>query len=291
MSLSQPRVAFGVHSFTAYKRSNGLPYGPQMRVLNGSTFNLEGSDVELFGGSNNFSWAVEQGDINASFEFSVSEYPNWLFEVFGGKAPTVGTAEVSGNVSAITAKNGSSIVAATGLLSTVTVSTAANLKFGKYAIEATASNAFKVYALSNVDFGRGAALDFTSDTMEIAAFTGVAGSGSTHVIANLGITFTTGASAAAFVSGDTATFEIRPVNTFNRSVKIGGISDVFPEFSAVLYLQKRASGAVIQCDVFKLKASGLTIGAERKTFSQNDYTALASYDSAQNAVFEFKEVE
>jgi hypothetical protein len=262
-----------------------------MRVLQGSTFNLEGSDIELFGGSNNFSWAVEQGDINASFEFSVSEYPNWLFEVFGGKAPTIGTAEVSGNVSALTAKKGSSVVAATGILSAVTVSTADNLKFGKYVVEATAADAFKVYALSNVDFGRGAALDFTNDTMEIASFTEVAGLGSAHVIAALGITFTTGASATAFIPGDTATFEIRPINTFNRSVKIGGISDVFPEFSAVLYLQKRASGAVIQCDVYKLKASGLSIGAERKAFSQNDYTALASYDSEQNAVFEFKEVE
>ena len=291
MSLSQPRVAFGVHSFTAYKRADGKPYGPQMRVLQGSTFNLEGSDIELFGGSNNFSWAVEQGDINASFEFSVSEYPNWLFEVFGGKAPTIGTAEVSGNVSALTAKKGSSVVAATGILSAVTVSTADNLKFGKYVVEATAADAFKVYALSNVDFGRGAALDFTNDTMEIASFTEVAGLGSAHVIAALGITFTTGASATAFIPGDTATFEIRPINTFNRSVKIGGISDVFPEFSAVLYLQKRASGAVIQCDVYKLKASGLSIGAERKAFSQNDYTALASYDSEQNAVFEFKEVE
>jgi hypothetical protein len=291
MSLSQPRVAFGVHSFTAYKRADGKPYGPQMRVLQGSTFNLEGSDIELFGGSNNFSWAVEQGDINASFEFSVSEYPNWLFEVFGGKAPTIGTAEVSGNVSDLIAKKGSSVVGATGILSTVSVSTAENLKFGKYVVEATAADAFKVYALSNVDFGRGAALDFTNDSMEIASFTAVAGLGSTHVIAALGITFTTGASATAFVPGDTATFEIRPINTFNRSVKIGGISDVFPEFSAVLYLQKRASGAVIQCDVYKLKASGLSIGAERKAFSQNDYTALASYDSEQNAVFEFKEVE
>lgn len=291
MSLSQPRVAFGVHSFTAYKRADGKPYGPQMRVLQGSTFNLEGSDIELFGGSNNFSWAVEQGDINASFEFSVSEYPNWLFEVFGGKAPTVGTAEASGNVTNAANKKGTSVVAATGLLAAITTTTAANLKFGKYVIEATASNAFKVYAMSDVDFGRGAALSFTSDTMEIAAFTGVAGSGSTHAIAGLGITLVTGASAAAFVAGDTATFEIRPINTFNRSVKIGGISDVFPEFSAVLYLQKRASGAVIQCDVYKLKASGLSIGAERKAFSQNDYTALASYDSEQNAVFEFKEVE
>ena len=291
MPLTQPRVTFGVHSFTAYKRADGMPYGPQLRVLQGSTFNLEGNNVELFGGSNRFAWAEEEGDTNASFEFSVSEYPSWLFEVFGGKAPTVGAAEASGNVSSLANKKGSSMVAATGLLGTITVATAANLKFGKYVVQATASNAFKVYAMSDVDFGRGAALDFTNDTMEIAAFTGVAGSGSTHAITGLGITFTTGASAAAFVTGDTAVFEIRPVNTINREVKIGGIADSLPEFSAVLYLQKRASGAVFECEVYRLKGSGISLGAERKAFGQNDYSALASYDSVENAVCKIREVE
>jgi hypothetical protein len=291
MSLSQPRVTFGVHSLTAFKRSDGMPYGEMMRVLQGSTFNLEGEDIELKGGSNNFSWAVEQGDISASLEFSVSEYPNWLFEVFGGKAPNQGSPEASGNASALANKLGSSMVAATGLISTITVAAAADLKFGKYVVRATAADAFKVYALSNVDFGRGTSLDFVDNSLEIASFTGVVGSGSTHTIAALGITFTTGASATAFNSGDTAIFELRPVNTLNRIVKIGGIADVFPEFSAVLYMQKRASGAVLEAEVYKLKASGLSLGAERKAFGQNEYSALASYDAAEDAIFRVREVE
>ena len=289
--LSQPRSNFGVHSLTAFKITDGMPYGPQIRVLQGSTFNIEGQTIELFGGSNKFSWALEEGDTNASLEFSVSEYPNWLFEVFGGKAPTVGSPEASGNVSAIANKQGTSIVAATGLLATVTVATAANLKFTKFVIRATAADAFKVYAYSDVDFGRGAALDFVDDTMEVGSFTGVAGSGSTHSIVELGVTFTTGASAAAFVVGDTATFEIRPINTYNRSVKIGGIADILPEFSAVVYLQKSARGKVFECEIYRLKGSGLSIGAERKTFSQNDYSALAAYDSTENAICEIREVE
>lgn len=291
MPLSQPRVNFGVHSFSAFRRDNGVPYGPQLRVLNGSTFTLEGNNVELFGGSNRFAWAIEEGDTNASFEFSVSEYPNWLFEVFGGKAPTQGTAEASGNASAAVNKRGTSMVSAAGLLPTVTVTTPANLKFGRYTILATAANAFKVFASSDVDFGRGAPLAILDDTMEIASFTGVAGSGSTHAITGLGITLTAGASAAAFVVGDSATFEIRPVNTFNREVKIGGIADILPEFSAVLYLQKRASGAVFECEVYKLKGSGISLGAERKAYSQNDYSALASYDAVENAICRIREVE
>lgn len=289
MSLSQPRSIFGVHSITPVNRSTGLPYG-MARVVQGSTFTLEGDTVELRGGSNRSAWAVEDGDINAELAFSVSEYPNWLFELFGGKAPTQGTAEASGDVSDISNKLGSSIVAATGFLATVTVSTAANLKFGKYAIKATGAAACTVYALSDIDFGRGATLDYLDDDLSVATLTGV-GSGSTHLITGLGITLTAGASAGAFVTGDTAIFEIRPVNTFNREVKIGGLSDVFPEFGCLVYAQKSGSGAVVEIEAYKCKAIGLGLGAERKAFGASDYTAKLAYDSVENALCRIREIE
>jgi len=267
-----------------------VPYG-EARVVQGSTFMLEGDTIELRGGASRFAWAVEDGDINAELAFSVSEYPNWLFELFGGKAPTAGTAEASGGISTLTDKYGTTIVGATGFLATITASTAANLKFGRYVVKATASNAVKVFALSDVDFGRGTSLDFTDDTLEIAAFTGIAGSGSTHVIANLGITLTTGASAAAFTVGDTATFEIRPINTFNRDVKIGGLNDVFPEFGCLVYAQKSGNGSVFEIEAYKCKALGLGLGAERKAFGSNEYTAKLAYDSTENALCRIREVE
>jgi hypothetical protein len=290
MPLSQPSVVFGVHSFTPTSREDGMPYGPEARVLQGSTFNLSGDTIELFGGSNKYSWAIEDGDVTAELSFSVSEYPNWLFLLFGGKAPTVNAAEASGFVSPVENKKGSSVVAATGLLAAATTTTAANLKSGKYVVRATAADAFKVYALSDVDFGRGAALDFLDDTMEIAAFTGVAGEGSTHEIVGLGITLVTGASAAAFVEGDTAEFTVRAINAKSRSVVIGGAADTSPEFAAVLYAQKSGLGAVFEIEVFRLKALGLSLGAERKAYSQNDYTAKAAYDSIKNGVCRVTEV-
>lgn len=290
MGLSQPRSIFGVHSISPYSRTTGLPYG-EARVVQGSTFTLEGDTVELRGGASRFAWAVEDGDINAELAFSVSEYPNWLFELFGGKAPTQGTAEASGGVTPLTDKFGVSIVSATGFLATITASSAADLKFGRYVIKATAADSVKVYALSDVDFGRGTSLDFISDDLQIAAFTAIAGLGSTHVIAGLGITLTTGASAAAFTIGDTATFEIRPINTFNRDVKIGGMNDVFPEFGCIVYAQKSGSGAVFEIEAYKCKALGLGIGAERKAFGSSEYTAKLAYDSAQNAVCRIREIE
>lgn len=91
--------------------------------------------------------------------------------------------------------------------------------------------------------------------------------------------------------GDTATFEVRPVNTFNREVKVGGLSDVFPEFSCLIYAQKSGSGAVVEIEAYKCKAIGLGLGAERKQFGASDYTAKLAYDSVQNALFRYREIE
>lgn len=292
MALKQPRTLFGVHSVTTYNRLTGVPYGTA-RVIQGSTFALEGDTIELFGGSQRFAWAIEDGDISAELSFSVSEYPNWLFELFGGKAPTQGTAEASGFVSTLTDKNGSSVVdAVTGIATVAAIPStgAANLKFGKYAVRATGPAAIKVYALSNVDFGRGTLGDFTDDSLEIAEFTGITSGQDLDIIA-FGLRLDAGSGTIGMTAGHTATFEVRPVNTFNREVAIGGIADVFPEFGALIYTQKSGNGAIFEIEAFKMKAIGITLGAERKAFAQNDYTAKASYDSAKDAVCNIREVE
>ena len=291
MPLSKPRTLFGVHSLTPYNRTTMLPYG-EAQVLQGSTFALEGNLIELKGGSNRFTWDVEDGDIDATLSFTVSEYPNWLFELFGGKAPTVGSAETSGNVSTVANAFGTTVVAATGVASVSAIPStgAANLKMGKYVIKATAANAFKVYALSDADFGRGSTGSFTDDSLEIAAFTGVL-TGSTNDITAFGLRVTMGASAPAMTTGHTATFEVRPINTFNRTVKIGGIADVFPEFGCVMYAQKSGSGALFEIDAFNMKAIGISLGAERKAFGQSEYSAKAAYDPARDGICQIREVE
>jgi len=291
MALSQPRTLFGVHSMTPYNRQTMIPYG-QTLVLQGSTFTMEGGLIELKGGSNRFNWAIEDGDIDATLAFTVSEYPNWLFELFGGKAPTQGTAEASGDISAITDVFGTSVVAASGIASVSAIPStgAANLKMGKYVVKATGAAAFKVYCLSDVDFGRGTDGTYIDDSLEIFSQTG-ASTGSTYDITAFGLRITMGASATAMVSGDTASFNVRPINTFNRSVKIGGIADSFPEFGCIIYAQKSGSGALFEIDAFKMKAIGINLGAERKAFGQSEYSAKASYDAVKNGICEIREVE
>lgn len=289
MALSQPRTLFGVHSITPYSRTDGTPYGTAL-VLQGSTFQMEGNTIELLGGSNKYPWQIEDGDITATLNFTISEYPNWLFTLFGGKAPTQGSAETSGNISSIVDKKGTSVVAATGLLATVTATTPADMKMGKYVIKATASDAVAIYCLSNVDFSRGTDADFTNDALLIDTWSGIT-SGSTHLIPNFGLTLTAGASATSMTVDDTATFTVRPVNTFNRVGVIGGIADEYPEFGCVVYAQKNAAGAVFEFDVYKMKAIGINFGSERKTFGQSEYSAKAAYDSVKNGIMEFREIE
>jgi hypothetical protein len=291
MALSKPRTIFGVHSVTPYSRTTKIPYG-EAQVLQGSTFAMEGDTISLLGGSNKFSWQIEDGDIDATLSFTVSEYPNWLFELFGGKAPTQGTAETSGNISAVVDYKGTSVVAATGIASVTAIPStgAPNLKFGKYTIEATAGDAFKVYASSDADFGRGTDGSFVDDSLAIFSQTG-ATTGTTYDITAFGLRITMGASAPAMVAGDTAIFEVRPINTFNRSVRIGGIADTFPEFGCLIYAQKSGSGALFEIDAFKMKAIGMNLGADRKAFGQSEYSAKASYDQTLNGICDIREVE
>lgn len=290
MALTAPRAIFGIHSLTPYNTTTGLYYGI-LRVLKGSVFNLSGDVIDLRGGSNRYPWTNEDGNISAELNINCQEYPDFLFELFLGKDPSDVAAEASGNVSTLTDKSGTSVVDAAGFLGTITVSTAADLKFGKYIVKATGTNTATVYAATNVDAVRGTdASDFTDDTLAIAALTGI-GSGSTHAITGYGITLTAGASAGAMTSGHTATFEVRPVTTgANITATFGGLNDVFPEFGTLLYSSQRGNGEMMEIDVFKVKSIGCSLGAEEKAFSGWNVTGKASYDTNRAGVFSMRHV-
>ncbi len=288
MALKKPRTIFGVHSITPYNRQTGLPYG-MARVLQGSTLTLEGDTVKLMGGSNKFAWQSEDGDINASLAFTMSEYPNWLFELFTGATVSQGTSEASGNIANFANKKGTSVMAAAGLIAP-TITTVGDAKFGKYVLKAVSSTKVELYALSDADFSRGTDGEFLDDSLKIAEWDSIS-TGATHVVSGYGLTLTAGGSATALVTGDTATFDVRPVNTFNRTVKIGGIADSAPEFGCIVMAQKQGSGALFEIDLFKCKSIGFVLGADRKVFAQSEKNVDALYDSEKDGVFTIREVE
>lgn len=279
------RTIYGIHSLTPYNTTDGTYFG-MMRVLQGSELSLKGSVNELRGGSNRYAWDAEDGAISADLNVSCSEYPDFIFQLFLGKTPTSLAAEASGNASTLTNKLNSSVVAATGLLGTVTVSTAADLKFGNYLIKATGAAAFKIYWSTNIDALRGTtSADYTDDTLLLQTVASIT-SAATQVITGHGLTLTAGASATAFTSGDTAIFNVRPVSTgTNMTVTVGGLNDVFPEFGALCYSQKKGNGEMFMLDVFRAKASGVSLGAKEKSFSSWNIDAKCYYDQVKLGVY------
>lgn len=293
MSLSTPRQIFGVHSFTPYSRTTGEPYG-YARVLKDSSLSLSGEQIENTGGSNKFPWGIEDGKITSELSIKMSEYPNFVFELFLGKAVTAASAETSGNVSTLTNKYGTSTVnATTGIASVAVIPTtgAANLKFGKYLVKVASATTVNIYLLSDVDVVRGTDVEYVDDTLKIISAAQTITSGADTDIASLGLRFAGGSGAIGMTTGDTATFEVRPINSKNITATIGASTDVAPEFGAIVISQKLGSDQLFEVDAFRCKASGLPIGFAEKAWSELEAKAKLLYDSAKNGVFSIRHVE
>lgn len=291
MALSDPRIIFGVHSVSPYSRTTGEFYGI-LRVLGGSSLSLSGELQKLNGGSNKFPWAVEDGNITAEMSLKIKEYPDFLFELFLGKAPTAAGADTAGTVSAVTDKYGTSVVASTGLASVSVIPStgAADLKFGKYLVKAVSATTIDVYASTNIDFARGTDADYESDLLKVTSSPLTITTGGNTDLASFGLRFVGGAGAIAFVTGDTATFEVKPPSSKSMSVLIGENSAVFPEFGAILMAKKRGNLEMFEVDAFRCKAVGLPIGFEENAFSEAEVKAEVFYDSAKNGIMSVRSI-
>ena len=292
MARSNPRIIYGVHSATPYDRTTGLPYGT-MEVLGGSSFSLAGELAELNGGSTKFPVAVEDTVISAELSLKPKEYPEFLFELFLGKAPTKNVAEANGNASALVNKNGASVFdGTTGIASVgVKAGSESDLKTGSYVIEAVSATTVMVYCLSSVDFGRGTSVTYENDDLEIIASPLTITASGTVDIPNFGLELTGGSGTIGMTIGDTATFEVRSINQGSIEVTVGGSSDVYPEFGLIAMSQKRGNGALVELDIFRLKAIGLPLNLEEKAFSEAEITAKAFYDAEKNGVFKTTSID
>lgn len=293
MALSSPRALFGVHSVAFYNTTTREPYGI-VKVAKGANLSLSGETISLTGGSFKFPWAIEDGLVTTELSMSFAEYPNFLYEVLLGKEPTTNTSDTTGDVTTITNQSGTSVVdATTGIASVAaTSSDEADLKFGKYVVKVTnaAADTCTVYQYSDVDFARGTDTEFTDDSLAIGTVI-IPDSGGTVELADYGLTFTGGSGTVALTDGDTATFEVRPVNTSNMEVTIGGVSDVFPEFGCLVYGQQRGGGQMFEVDLFRCKAVGMPINLTPQEFSEAEVTIQAFYDSTRSGIMKIRSID
>jgi hypothetical protein len=266
-----------------------LPYGI-LKVLESSSLSMSAEAVSLFGGSQKSPWAVEDGTFDTELSLKFSQYDDFLFEIFLGKAPTASTSEsASGNVSTITDKYGGTIAdASTGIASVSALSgSESDMKAGLYVVKAASSTTVDVYCLSDVDFARGTDLTYVNDALKITSSALTVTTGGDVNIPSVGLKITGGSGAIAFTTGHTATFSVRPYNTSNSTVRIGGsASQTMPEFGAVLTAQKRSSDELFELDCFRCKAAGLPVGFERSKFSQAEVKVAVFYDSAKDGIFD-----
>lgn len=290
MALSDPRIIYGVHSISPYSRADGLPYGI-LKVIGSANLALSSDLEQLYAGSNKYAWAAENKTVSTELSAKVKAYPGFLFSLFLGSAVTDVGVDVAGTISVAANKLGTSMIAATGVLTPIVIPStgAANLKFGKYVIKATSATAFTVYLLSDIDAARGTDAVYTDDTLAVATVSGVA-TGANSDVAGLGLRFTGGASATAFVVGNTATFEVLPPSTKSSSIVVGKSTDTFPAFGALLLSQKRATGEMFEIDAHNCVGGGLPINFEENAFSQPELKMTCLYDSSLDRVFTIRHI-
>lgn len=291
MSLSERRQIFGVHSVTPYNRTTGEPYGIA-KVVKDSSIAISGELVENSGGSNPWPWGVEQGKISGEMSLKFSEYPDFVFELFLGKAVSSVNAETSGNCSTLTNKYGTSVVASTGIATaTVKAASKADLKFTRFVVKAVSATTVDVFAMSDEDFTRGTDKEFVNDLLKITASALTITTATAVEIPGYGVELTGGAGTIGMTTGDTATFEVRPIHTGGLTVRIGANGEVAPEFGCVVMSQRRSSDEMFEIDAFKCRASGLPLGFAEKAWSEVEAKAKLLYDAAKNGVFDIRYVD
>ncbi len=290
MALSEPRSFFGIHSVSPYSRSTGEFHG-ELRVLENSSLSLAGELIDLVGGSNKFPWASEDGSITAELSLAFSEYPDFVFELFLGRAPTANAAEATGSINGFANVKGSTVKDGANGIDVVEITSgdSADLKFGKYIIKAASANTFDVFLSSDADIGRGTNGSYLSDDLKIISGASVASGDA--VDATYGLTFSK-VGTPAFTTGDTAEFYVRPNNSASIDVRIGSTANqAFPEFGAILMGQKRGNEELVEIELFRAKAVGMPLNMARNAFSQSEVTIKALYDSAKDGVFDLRFVQ
>lgn len=292
MALSDPRGIYGVHSVSPYSRTTGSFYGI-LKVLDGSSLNVEGSLVELMGGSSKFPWAVETGELKVEMSIKISQFEDFLFELFLGKAPTTNVAEASGSVTAMVSKVTGILDASVGIASVGLKSgSSASVKFAKYVVKYASATTVDVYASSDVDAARGTDFTYQNDLLKITASPLTIVASTATEIPGTGLEFTGGSGTIALVAGGVATFESRPINTGSTSVRIGGLANqTMPEFGAIVIAQKRSNDEMTEIDCFRCLGSGMPIGFEKNAWANAEIKVKAFYDSAKDGVFDLRYVK
>jgi len=281
MSLSDPRIIYGIHSICPYSRTDGMPYGI-LKVVGGGSLNLTAESEDLFAGSNKYAWASEAKTISSEFSCTVKSMPDFLFELFLGAEVNATAPAALGTCGTLANKKGA-MVGATGVATaTLKSGGSANLKSGIYMVKAASSTTVDVYALSDIDFSKGTDLEFINDALKITASPLTIVSATAVEIPNLGVELTGGAGTIGMTTGDTAIFALAAPHGGISEIAIGKQASTFAEHGQVILSAKRSDGSLFEIEIHKAVGQGFPIALEETVFAVPELTVKVLYDSVKD---------
>lgn len=286
MALSANRIVYGIHSMAPYRRIDKLPYGI-LKVLGGGTITFSAETEKLFGGSNKFAWASESKTIDSTFTATVKSMPDFLFELYLGAETTQTAASATGSlIQALTNVKGTSLQeASTGVASIgIKAGSEAELKDGKYVVEAVSATTVDVYVMSDIAFDKGTDLTYQNDLLKITASPLTITASGTVDIPNTGLELTGGAGVIGMTVGDTAEAQVAAAHGGVSEIVIGKSQTTFPEHGLVALSAKRSDGSLFEIEMFKAVGTGFPIALEETVFSIPELTIDLLYDECENAI-------
>lgn len=291
MSLSEPRIIYGIHSFSPRNRVSKLPYGI-LKVIGSCNLALSSDLEQLYAGSNKFAWAAENKTVKTDLSAKVKAYPGFLFSLFLGANVTENAPDSAGSVTALTNALGTSLQHATTGIASVSVKAAqkANLKFGQYVVKVLTSTTVGIYLMSDIDSARGTDASYADDTLKLTLSTITIASGVDTDVDSLGLTFSGGSGTIGMVVGDSAYFSVKPPSAGSSEIIVGRAEDSIPDFEAIMYAQKRATGEMFEIVAHNCVGGGLPISFEEQAFSQADLKMTCLYDQSLNRVFTIRHI-
>lgn len=230
MPVSKPIVSFGIYQATIQDLETLEMF--QMLILDSAEPDFSQELIDLRGGGSAFPWASAPGEATGEIKMTVKQFdPGVLkfFSPYASGAITEQTAgEVAGDISVITNKIGTSVVAAAGILSTgVVIPSTGVLKYGDYVLKAVDADTLDIYVNTDID-----GHTFLDDALKVGSINVATGATSDDTAS--GVRFTGGASVTNFTPGDCAIFSVRPINTYMMQHQIGKIGASPREFALTI---------------------------------------------------------
>lgn len=285
--LSNQPILYGIHSLAPYALTDGLPYG-LMKVIGSANLELTTELDKLYAGSNKFPWAAESKTIETNLTAKVKALPGFLFALFLGATVTESGENTAGAAASYENFKGTSVKTSITTVA-VSVTNKANAKFTKYLIKAVSASTVDIYAFSDIDAQRGVDMDFVDDSLKVTAAPVTITTGANE-LADLGLTLT-GAASVALVAGDTASFAVAPPNTKMTVIDVGAAGMSLPNFGAILYAQKRATGEMCEIEAYNCVGGGLPLSLEEQAWSQPELKMSCLYSANKGKVFQIRMIE